>query len=54
MSRRDKLEYEGWKKFGARVKKCRKALGLTREKFSEMIDRTENYVLSIEKRRQKL
>lgn len=49
MSRVDKREYEDWKGFGARVKKYRKSIGMTREKLSEMIDRTENYVLSIEK-----
>lgn len=44
-----KKEYTDWKGFGARVKNGRESIGLTREKFSEMIDRSENYVLSLEK-----
>ena len=36
-------EYKDWTGFGSRVKDNRKKLGLTREKLSEMIDRTENY-----------
>ena len=42
-------EYKDWIGFGARVKKNRTMLGLTREKLSEMIDRTENYLISLEK-----
>lgn len=49
MSRVDKNEYKDWKGFGERTRKSRESIGITREKFSEMIDRTENYVLSIEK-----
>ena len=49
MSRTDKKEYKDWKGFGERTKKARESIGLTREKMSEMIDRTENYVLSLEK-----
>lgn len=49
MSRLDKKEYTDWKGFGERIKNSRESLGLTREKFSEMIDRTENYELSLEK-----
>ena len=49
MSRVDKNEYKDWKGFGERTRKSREAIGITREKFSEMIDRTENYVLSFEK-----
>lgn len=44
-----KTEYNDWEMFGARVKHQRIMLGLTREKLSEMIDRTENYLLSLEK-----
>lgn len=44
-----KTEYNDWELFGSRVKNERKRLGLTREKLSEMIDRTENYLLSLEK-----
>lgn len=49
MSRVDKNEYKDWIGFGARVRKHRESIGLTREKFADMIDRTENYVLSLEK-----
>lgn len=49
MSRVDKNEYKDWKGFGERTRKSRESIGITREKFSEMIDRTENYVLSFEK-----
>ena len=42
-------EYTDWIGFGARVRKNRKMLGLSREKLSEMIDRSENYLLSLEK-----
>ncbi len=49
MSRIDRNEYKDWKGFGIRIRKSREAIGITREKFSEMINRTENYVLSLEK-----
>ncbi len=49
MSRSDRREYTDWKGFGKRIRKSRESIGLTREKFSEMIERTENYVLSLEK-----
>jgi len=49
MSRTNRKEYEDWKGFGERTKRSRESLGLTREKFAEMIDRTENYTLSLEK-----
>lgn len=49
MSRTDKKEYKDWKGFGERTRDARKSIGLTREKASEMIDRTENYLLSLEK-----
>lgn len=42
-------EYKDWVGFGARVKHNRTMIGLTREKLSEMIDRTENYLISLEK-----
>ena len=42
-------EFKDWEGFGSRVKMNRKMLGLTREKLAEMIDRTENYLLSLEK-----
>ncbi len=49
MSRTDKKEYTDWKGFGERTRKARESIGLTREKTAEMIDRTENYLLSLEK-----
>lgn len=42
-------EYKDWIGFGSRVQNNRKMLGLTREKLSEMVDRTENYLISLEK-----
>lgn len=42
-------EYKDWVGFGSRVKHNRIMIGLTREKLSEMIDRTENYLISLEK-----
>lgn len=42
-------EYKDWAGFGARVKNNRTMLGLSRDKLSEMIDRTENYLISLEK-----
>lgn len=49
MSRVDRKEFKDWKGFGARTRKSRESVGLTRERFAEMIDRTENYLLSLEK-----
>ena len=49
MSRVDRYEYNNWKEFGARVKKYKNQIGLTTEKFAEMINRTENYVNELEK-----
>ena len=42
-------EYQDWIGFGSRVKDNRLKLGLTRDKLSEMINRTENYLISLEK-----
>ena len=49
MSRINRLEYKDWKGFGARVRKARESIGMTREKLADMINRTENYILSLEK-----
>ena len=50
MSRVDRYEYDdNWKGFGYRVKTYRTQIGLTTEKFSEMINRSENYVNELEK-----
>ena len=44
-----KAEYTDWVGFGARVRSNRKMIGLTIEKLSEMINRTENFLISVEK-----
>lgn len=49
MSRANRFEYTDWKGFGNRVKQYREQIGLTKEKFSEMINRTENYISELEK-----
>lgn len=49
MSRENRCEYKNWKDFGARVRKARESIGLSREKLADMINRTENYTLSLEK-----
>ena len=42
-------EYNDWIGFGSRVKANRLKIGLTREKLAEMINRTDNYLFSLEK-----
>ena len=42
-------EYNNWIAFGSRVRANREKLGLSREKLAEMIDRSENYLISLEK-----
>ncbi len=49
MSRINRYEYQDWKNFGARVKNSRKQIGMTKERFAEEINRTENFVSEIEK-----
>lgn len=49
MSRVNRCEYNDWKNFGFRTKKNREAIGMSKEKFSEKINRSENYVSSLEK-----
>ena len=49
MSRTNRYEYTDWKGFGARTKNNREAIGLTKEKFAEMINRSDNYVSKLEK-----
>ena len=49
MSRTNRYEYKDWKGFGARTKNNREAIGLTKEKFAEMINRSDNYVSELEK-----
>ncbi len=51
MSRVDRYEYKDWKGFGSRVKKYREQIGLSKEKFAEMINRSENFVSELEKGR---
>jgi len=49
MSRVDRYEYEDWNGFGFRIKKYREQIGLSKEKFAEMIARSENFVSELEK-----
>ncbi|MBR2241289.1 MAG: helix-turn-helix transcriptional regulator [Clostridia bacterium] len=49
MSRTDRYEYQDWNGFGERTKKYRVSIGLTKEKFAGMINRSENYVSELEK-----
>ena len=49
MSRTDRYEYQDWNGFGARTKNYRVAIGLTKETFADMINRSENYVSELEK-----
>lgn len=51
MSRVDRYEYKDWKGFGIRIKKFREQIGLSKEKFAEMINRSENFVTDLEKGR---
>lgn len=49
MSRTDRYEYQDWEGFGKRTKNNRIAIGLTKEKFADLIHRSENYVSELEK-----
>lgn len=49
MSRSNRYEYQDWKNFGGRVKDSRRQIGMTKEKFAEEINRSENFVSEIEK-----
>lgn len=49
MGRTNRYEYTDWKNFGKRVKTYRKQIGITNEKFAEMINRSENYLNELEK-----
>lgn len=49
MSRTNRYEYQDWKGFGARTKRNRLAIGLTKETFADMINRSENYISELEK-----
>jgi len=51
MSRVNRYEYKDWKGFGARTRKYREGIGLSKEKFAEMINRSENFVSDLEKGR---
>ncbi len=51
MSRVNRYEYTDWKDFGARIKNYREKVGMTKEKFAENINRTENFVSELEKGR---
>lgn len=49
MSRVNRYEYQDWESFGKRTKMYREQIGMTKEKFSEMINRSENYTAELEK-----
>lgn len=49
MRRANRYEYEDWKNFGKRVKMYKKQIGITNEKFAEMVNRSENYLNELEK-----
>lgn len=49
MSRKNRYEYTDGKGLGNRVKSYREQIGITKEKFAEMINRTENYLSELEK-----
>ena len=49
MSRVNRYEYTDWKGFGHRIKIYREKIGMTKEKFAESINRSENYVNELEK-----
>lgn len=49
MSRKDRFEYDDWKGFGARVKRSREQIHMTKEVFTELINRSMNTVSEIEK-----
>lgn len=49
MSRVNRYEYQNWKEFGTKVKKYREQICMTKEKFAELINRSENYVSELEK-----
>ena len=51
MSRANKFEYNDWKGFGSRTKYSREKIGMTKERFAEAINRSENYVSELEKGR---
>lgn len=49
MSRVNRYEYNDWKNFGLRVKKYREQIGMTKEKFAEGINRSDNFVSQLER-----
>jgi len=49
MSRVNRYEYQDWRGFGKRIKRYREQIGMTKEKFAEMINRSENYVAELQK-----
>lgn len=49
MSRVNRYEYNDWKNFGARTKMYREKIGMTKERFAESINRSENFVSELEK-----
>ena len=49
MEKVDRYEYTDWRNFGERVKNNREKIGLSKERFSEMINRSESYVKELDK-----
>lgn len=49
MRRENRYEYTDWKNFGKRVKEYKKQIGISNEKFAEMVNRSENYLNELEK-----
>lgn len=49
MSRVNRFEYKDWKGLGKRIKMYREQISMSKEKFAEKINRSENYVSELEK-----
>ena len=49
MSRVNRFEYKDWKGLGKRIKMYREQISMSKEKFAEKINRSENYVAELEK-----
>ena len=51
MSRSYRFEYTEWKETGKRIKMYREQLGMSKEKFAEKINRSENFITDMEEGR---
>lgn len=49
MSRVNRFEYKDFKGLGKRIKMYREQINMSKEKFAEKINRSENYVAELEK-----